>query len=118
MSERTIIEQQPTIVCFRKDRDGYTEAVFPFVAGNGNENTMTGYSSTDAHYTASIDWVNRDTTNATEEEYKPVKNALLSIGYFLEITDWDDIDHSEATRHRLREIHRTHVDRSPLGLWA
>lgn len=69
-----------TKVLFRKTKDGYIDAVFPFELSTFQP-TMVCYSRIGQHSSACPLWVYQDTSPASPEEYKSLKKELESIGY-------------------------------------
>lgn len=81
-----------TLVKFVKETDGDFKgtvvAIFPQLKFNkalyGN-NCVMSYAHVGQHSAAGLEWANKMTEPATEDEYLPLKQELESIGYNLKI---------------------------------
>ncbi len=72
-----------TEVCFRKEKDGETLAVFPYLSYRNY--TITCYAHIGQHHTCTWPYVQECTKKAKPEEYQNLYKELVSIGYQLRI---------------------------------
>lgn len=77
-------ENSPDKVCFKKFEDGDVIALFPYIPFDNKGEARMSYMHVGQHGGASPELM-EVLDAATEEEYRPLKEELESIGYKLEV---------------------------------
>lgn len=79
------MDEQKISVIFRKFPDGDVIAIFPQIPGTMDASTCTSYMHIGQHGSCDPHHIIQTTVLATEEEYKPLYDELVSIAYDLKV---------------------------------